>query len=79
MKNPTYPEMNKVFSFNYTNTIETLYASEEKVYHIHGNINDNIVLGVNPDKHDEIENIDTLFIQFKKYFQRVFYKTHSNK
>ena len=36
MKNPTYPEMYKVFSFNYTNTIETLYASEEKVYHIHG-------------------------------------------
>ena len=75
MKNPTYPEMDKVFSFNYTNTIEELYASKENVYHIHGNINDNIVLGVNSDKYDEIENIDTLFIQFKKYYQRVFYKT----
>ena len=75
MKNSTYPDMHRIFSFNYTNTIEMLYSSAEKVYHIHGNAIDNIVLGVNPDKYDEIENIDTSFICFKKYFQRVFYKT----
>lgn len=76
MKNNTYPDMHCAFTFNYTNTIEKLYTTEEDVvYHIHGNVDDDIVLGVNPDKYDEFENLDTSFICFKKYFQRVFYKT----
>ncbi len=76
MKNNTYPEMHGVFTFNYTNTIEKLYTSKnDNVYHLHGDVNNNIVLGVNPDKYDEVDDIDTSFISFKKYFQRVFYKT----
>ena len=45
------------------------------VDHIHGNTNSHIVLGINPDEKDEVYSIDTTFLQFKKYFQRVFFKT----
>ncbi len=75
IKNRTYPDFHRVFTFNYTNTIEKLYTTEDVVCHIHGNVDNDIVLGVNPDKYDEVEDIDTSFIRFKKYFQRVFYKT----
>ena len=76
IRNRSYPEIHTVFTLNYTNTIEKFYASEKtSVYHIHGNVDDNIVLGVNPDMYDEFDNMDTSFIRFKKYFQRVFYKT----
>lgn len=68
------PTPNRVYSFNYTNTIEILYGISV-VDHIHGNTNTNIVLGVNPDSKDEIDDVDTTFLQFKKYFQRVFYGT----
>lgn len=63
-----------VVTFNYTNTYE-LFDSDTKIFHIHGNVNDEIVLGINPDKNDDIENINTLFIPFKKYYQRAFYNT----
>ena len=75
IKNHTYPDIHRVFTFNYTNTIEKLYTTEDIVCHIHGSVDDDIVLGVNPDKYDEFEDMDTSFIRFKKYFQRVFYKT----
>lgn len=65
---------NQVYSFNYTNTYEILYRSNI-VEHIHGNTDENIVLGVNPDIKDEVHSIDTTFLQFKKYFQRTFYST----
>lgn len=68
------PKPNYVYSFNYTSTLETFY-SDNVVDHIHGSTNSNIVLGINPDETDELENTDTTFLQFKKYFQRVFYKT----
>lgn len=64
----------QVYSFNYTNTYEILYRPNI-VEHIHGNTNTDIVLGVNPDKTDEVYSIDTAFLQFKKYFQRTFYST----
>jgi hypothetical protein len=38
-------------------------------------VNSNIVLGVNPDEKDKLDSVDTTFLQFKKYFQRVFYLT----
>lgn len=62
-----------VFTFNYTNTFETLFDVNSHVIHIHGNTNDNkIVLGINSDKYDEEPDLDTLFVEFKKYFQRNF-------
>lgn len=69
---------NDVVSFNYSNTYELLYGG--KVQHIHGKVNDDIVLGVNSDNDDEIgygyeEAVDTLFVKFKKYYQRVVKKT----
>lgn len=59
-----------VITFNYTDTYERLYTSE-KIYHIHGSIKNQIILGVNPDESDEISSIDVSFLRFKKYFQRV--------
>ncbi len=70
----SYPREPHVFTFNYTNTFEVLY-SETSVLHIHGSNKSNIVLGVNPDENDEIYNIDTSFLQFKKYYQRIFYRS----
>ena len=61
-------------TFNYTNTYELLYKRGE-VLHIHGNVNTEIVLGVNPDGADTIETVDTTFVPFKKYFQRIKHKT----
>lgn len=75
IKNPSYPHFDYVCTFNYTNTYELLYNSSTKVSHIHGNVKDDVILGINPDKYDDLETVDTLFIQFKKYFQRVFYGT----
>lgn len=64
----------KVITFNYTHTYEKLYPGAE-VYHIHGDVKNNIVLGVNTNTDDNIETVNTDFIRFKKYFQRVFYET----
>lgn len=63
-----------VVNFNYTNTYEKIY-SKSSVFHIHGNINDSIVLGVNPNDSDKLESVDTSFIKFKKYFQRTLFET----
>lgn len=62
--------------FNYTNTFEKIYSCN-RCFHIHGNVNGDIVLGTNPDKSDELGTIDTLFVQFKKYFQRTMFETDS--
>ena len=57
-------------TFNYTSTIEKLY-NDKQVFHIHGMIKrDNIVLGVNPNKSDDINTDNTSLIKFKKYYQR---------
>ena len=68
------PTPNRVYSFNYTNTFEILHDNN-MIEHIHGNTNAEIVLGINPDRNDDWGNTDTTFLQFKKYFQRVFFKT----
>lgn len=67
---------NYTITFNYTNTYETLY-SQGQTFHLHGNVNDRIVLGINPDSADDIETVDTTFIAFKKYYQRTMYETDS--
>ncbi len=63
-----------IITFNYTNTYEKIYKSSN-VWHIHGNIDGKIVMGINPDVSDSIESVDTTFIGFKKYFQRIKYRT----
>lgn len=68
---------NRVYSFNYTNTVEVLYGNC-MVEHIHGNTNTNIVLGINHDEKDEQYNVDTTFLEFKKYFQRTFFNTDND-
>ena len=61
-------------TLNYTNTYEK-FCNDENVFHVHGVTSDRIVLGINPDKYDEIGLVDTSFIAFKKYFQRIMYET----
>lgn len=74
--NPLSALMNaqRVVTFNYTNTYEQVYKCEN-VCHIHGNVKDCIILGVNPDKSDDIDTVDTSFVRFKKYFQRVVHRS----
>lgn len=62
---------NYVLSFNYTNTYKELYDSNANIVHIHGNLYDEIVLGVNPDKYDSVDNDDCTYIKYKKYYQRI--------
>jgi len=69
-----FNHVDHVITFNYTNTYEILYG-KGTVTHIHGNVKDKIILGTNPDDTDKLETIDTSFIYFKKYFQRLLYKT----
>lgn len=72
-----FSNANHVFTLNYTNTFERFYDknSKKKVYHVHGNVEGDIVLGLNSNKFDELEELNTDFICFKKYYQRVYYKT----
>lgn len=75
-----------VLSFNYTNTFERLYAqpeTHEVLYdYIHGKANiENtvksckLVLGIDEYLDEEERNKNIEFIQYKKYFQRVYKKT----
>ena len=69
-----FQDVSGIVTFNYTNTFEKL-CPERKVSHIHGTLDKSIVLGVNSDEYDELSDIDTTFIQFKKYYQRVILRT----
>lgn len=76
IKNPCFNDFDKIISFNYTNVYEMLYTCKERgIYHIHGNLDNNIVLGINPDNSDNIDSLNTSFISFKKYYQRIVYAT----
>lgn len=60
-------------TFNYTDTFEKMYCGNN-IFHIHGKLDDKIILGINPDENDEVDRhsyADTDFLQFKKYYQRV--------
>lgn len=78
--------VDKILSFNYTNTYHRLYDSiynnekdEKYRYHfIHGRARDkenyqynNMVLGINEYLNDDLKSNDLRFIYFKKYFQRI--------
>lgn len=69
-----FSNIDNVVTFNYTNTYEKLYL-KSTVYHLHGNVKGQIILGVNPDESDSLESIDTCFIGFKKYYRRALYTT----
>lgn len=68
-----------VLSFNYTNTYERLYGDNNTKYHyIHGKANINntvdscqLVLGIN-EYSDTSDDNDTEFIQYEKFFQRIY-------
>ncbi|MBV7271639.1 bacteriophage abortive infection AbiH family protein [Clostridiaceae bacterium UIB06] len=70
--------IDNVLSFNYTNTYEKIYdISNNTNYHfIHGKTNistkgNNMVLGINEYLPNELRNVDTDYIVFKKYYQRI--------
>lgn len=81
-----------VVSLNYTNTFEALYYDPNTarktiihngvalpgICHIHGKTNSSIVLGIDSDDKDELNELDTRFLSFKKYYQRVIYKTDND-
>lgn len=80
--------MSYIISFNYTHTAELLkyydnqtgneIKGDDRYCYIHGHLLpkiSQIVLGINADEDDKSVTADTRFIQFKKYYQRVFYKT----
>ena len=70
-------QVRDVVTLNYTHTFESIYCREIKrnIYHIHGDVDFNIVLGINSNENDNLETVNTDFLRFKKYYQRVFYKT----
>ncbi|MBQ8182442.1 MAG: bacteriophage abortive infection AbiH family protein [Clostridia bacterium] len=72
--------IDKVLSFNYTNTFERLYATTKKRIQfnyihgkaqIHGKDTCNMILGINEYLPLESTNTNIDFIKFKKYFQRI--------
>lgn len=73
-KNSVFNGIDKVITFNYTPSFEKLYNAKY-VYHLHGELSNKIIIGVNPDVNDESDSesyAETDFLRFKKYYQRVF-------
>ena len=78
-------KVDKVLSFNYTNTYERLYGKDNpdiEYDYIHGkadidhDINScNIVLGIDEYLPEGEKDENTEFIQFKKFYQRIYKKT----
>ena len=76
--NKHYKDSDFVLTFNYTNTYEKLYNANTNIIHIHGDLNNEIVLGINSDEND-IEGVnDSRFIKYKKYYQRITKHTFLN-
>lgn len=70
--NPVFQNVDKILSFNYTDTYRKLYNSDVEVKFIHGSIDDvrGIILGISNDEQDELDTMDVSLIKFKKYYQR---------
>lgn len=72
-----------VLNFNYTNTYERLYGvSDTKYCYIHGKAQENrertnLVLGIDDNLSDGEESRKFHCVRFKKYFQRIIFKTGS--
>lgn len=75
--------VDKILSFNYTSTFNRAYKSDNcEIDYIHGSLDiskdvsqNNMVLGIDEYLNENEKNIDLDFIQFKKYFQRIYKKT----
>lgn len=75
IRNNVFNGVESVITFNYTPSFETLYKAKN-IYHLHGELSDKIIIGVNPDVNDEADSesyAETDFLRFKKYYQRVLY------
>jgi len=79
--------VDRVLSFNYTNTYAKNYGIAKNIEYtyIHGIAksentleSNNMVLGINEYLVGVEKDIDTIFVVFKKYFQRIFKMTESN-
>ena len=75
-------DLDKVISFNYTNTFEKNYNKKKKVEYdyLHGKTTDlctqnNMVLGIDEYLNEEEIYSNVNFIEFKKYFQRIHKRT----
>ena len=79
----TSHDFDAVLSFNYTNTFETLYGNDKiKFCYIHGKAQPaaektNMIFGIDETLSDGKESTFFTFARFKKYFQRILYKTGS--
>lgn len=82
-------DIDKVLSFNYTDTYARIYNSRNEKNieydYIHGKADvnhtietNNMVLGIDEHLPDDRKNVDIEFIAFKKYYQRI-YKQTGNK
>lgn len=75
-------DIHSVLSFNYTDTYKTLYDNGTKsinYHHIHGIAKEednmemcNMILGIDEYLSDSSKNTDNEFVEFKKFFQRIF-------
>lgn len=75
IRNNVFNGVESVITFNYTPSFETLYKAKN-IYHLHGELSDKIIIGVNPDVNDKADSesyAETDFLRFKKYYQRVLY------
>jgi hypothetical protein len=78
-------DVDGVLSFNYTNTYEALYGNSQikpSCYYIHGKAQKdfrqmNLVLGIDDPLEGDVASSQFVFSKFKKYFQRIIYKTGS--
>lgn len=79
-------DIHYVLSFNYTHTYESLYHKDKskKIHYdyIHGEIKTdsrletcNLILGIDEYLEGNAKNRDNEFVQFKKFYQRIFKKT----
>lgn len=73
--------IDKVLSFNYTNTYENLYGKDRNIGYdyIHGEADientietNNMVLGIDEYLSDDRKDKDVEFIAFKKFYQRIY-------
>ena len=78
--------VNCVLSFNYTDTYKKIYHTDDskdiEYDYIHGAVNPessvdtcNLILGIDEYLSGEDRNQDNEFIQFKKFYQRIFKRT----
>ena len=75
-------DIHSVLSFNYTDTYRLLYdngTKSIKYHHIHGNAKQegsletcNMILGIDEYLNGASKNTDNEFVEFKKFFQRIF-------